>query len=491
MRGHRLAFATVIVLLLGWRAVAHAAFIMAPGTLATPATSLNVASSPAMGTLTNDNFNGNNKVDIVVGTCSGSGNGAFTFMPANTISFNVSVSVSVRYTPSTLGPRSCSVSVFNQGQTSNALTTFTVTGDGQRPPTISPGTIMPFPSVRAFDNATAAHTSTRTLTITNTGDRTLNISSVVTSGDFSIDGSSANGTGMTTINGNNSSKNWILKFNPSAVGTRNGTITFNSNDPASPAKVVDLTGDGTSGAFTISQGANGNFGTVASGTSATLDIAVQHSGGNPKGILTFGASTITNASQSWFTVTAEPNTLTGTTTSGNVTIRCSPPALATATATATVNILADSDGSSGPGFTTALTQNISCQGGASVLALSMSGVDFEPTLVGTTSPAKTVTISNSGTSDASVQFTPNGNNAPRFSAVGPGSCGGGTPCTIPMAVGAVPGTVDVTVRFSPIAEGSVGASFQLTGGGPQVGFSVSGRGIDRHINLPDAVHDDK
>ncbi len=470
-----------LVMGLGWSG-AHAAITVSPSTIATPATPLNVASAAATGTMTTTQ-NGNNKVILTVGSCSGGG-GTFTITPGNTVMFMDSVGLSVTYTPTMTGVRTCSVNVVYEG-TSTVVETFTVTGEALVPPTIVAAPISAFNAVRVFDNAVAAHTSTRTLTISNSGDQTLNISSVSLSGDFSIDPSSANGLGATTIAGNNATRNWVIRFNPSAIGTRNGTITFNSNDPATPSKVVNLTGDGTSGEFTIAQGAGGNFGTVASGTSATLDIGVTHSGGNPKGILTFESATIVNASMSgWFSINGQPSSLNSTTTTGNVTIQCAPPVNATDIVTATVHVIADSDGSAGPGFRTTLTQDITCRGGASSLALSAPKIDFDPQLVGTTSITKTVTITNVGTSNASVSFTPNGANAGRFSVAGPGNCGTtAAPCPIPMGNGAI----DVTVQFTPDAEGTVGASFQLSGGGPTVGFSVTGRGIDRHINLPDTI----
>ena len=479
MRGHRLAFATVVVWMCAWHGVAHAAISTSPGTIATTPVNIGVTSPAATGTLTNS-VNGNVKVDIVLGSCSGAGAGTFAFNPQSNISLNPSDTISVTYTPSALGPRSCSVNVFPLGTTSGALTTFTVTGDGQRPPTIVAGTIMPFGSLRYFDGAVAAKTSLRTLTIDNSGDLPLVISSVtVSGGEFTIDSTSPNGAGGTTIT--SSPKSWVLKFDPSAAGTRNGTITFASNDPTTPSKVVNLTGDGTTGSFSIA--ANGAFGTIASGTSSSLDIVVTHDGNSPKGTLTFNSATITNASQPWFAIAGQPGTLSGTTTTGNVTVSCSPPAGATATATATVNVIADSDGTAATGNRETRSQNFSCTGGASLLALSSATVDFAPQLVGTTSGAQTVTITNSGTSNASVQFTGVGGNAARFTAIGPGGCGGGTPCAIAMGGG----TVDVSVTFSPTIEQSVGASFTLSGAGPQVGFVVNGRGIDRHILLPEAI----
>ena len=54
-------------------------------------------------------------------------------------------------------------------------------------------------------------------------------------------------------------------FNPSAAGTRTATMTFTSDDPATPSKVINLTGVGTNAIINASGAINFNgTGTISS-----------------------------------------------------------------------------------------------------------------------------------------------------------------------------------------------------------------------------------
>src|SRR6185503_7188088 len=131
-----------------------------------------------------------------------------------------------------------------------------------------------------------------------------------------------------------------IRFNPSAAGTRAGTVTFHTdNVPGIAMVTVNLSGDGTTGLYSATASGAGDFGTVVAGTSAGLDIAVTHTGGAPKGVLTFSTVTVTPGAgyAGWFSISAQPNTLSNTTQTGTVTVTCSPPLGSTATGTATVN----------------------------------------------------------------------------------------------------------------------------------------------------------
>jgi hypothetical protein len=135
--------------------------------------------------------------------------------------------ITVRYTPTTVGQRSCTVNVKNNGGTTEG--TLTVVGSGQTPAVMSIGSISGFGSVREFNNAVTASSSTRMISVTNTGGGPLNITNVVTTGDFTIE---SGGTALSIPGGE--SRNWTIRFNPTAVGTRTGNITFTSSNSGSP-----------------------------------------------------------------------------------------------------------------------------------------------------------------------------------------------------------------------------------------------------------------
>jgi hypothetical protein len=80
----------------------------------------------------------------------------------------------------------------------------------------------------------------KTVTLTNTGTATLNISSITASGDFAIK-TVARSCGSTVAAG----ANCLIKvtFTPTQVGVRTGQVTINDNAPDTPQHVA-LTGTG-------------------------------------------------------------------------------------------------------------------------------------------------------------------------------------------------------------------------------------------------------
>jgi len=98
------------------------------------------------------------------------------------------------------------------------------------------------------------------VTWTNTGTVTLNISSIVASGDFAI---SNNTCGATVSPG--ASCTVSVTFKPTTKGLRQGNLTFSDNAPGSP-QVVALVGTGTAIKLTPS---SLNLGTVTVGNSSS------------------------------------------------------------------------------------------------------------------------------------------------------------------------------------------------------------------------------
>ncbi len=106
--------------------------------------------------------------------------------------------------------------------------------------------------------------------LTNTGTAVLNISSITISGDYAI---SAKTCGATVAVG--ASCTVSVTFTPTAIGIRNGILTFNDDAPTNP-QTVQLKGTGT--AISLSPTSLG-FGTVAVGTtSAAKSITVKNVG---------------------------------------------------------------------------------------------------------------------------------------------------------------------------------------------------------------------
>ena len=103
----------------------------------------------------------------------------------------------------------------------------------------------------------------QTVTLTNVGSATLNISSITASGDFSI---SNNTCGATVAAGANCAVS--VTFTPTKKGKRTGTLAFNDDAPGSP-QTVALSGTGQS---IVVSPTSLNFGTVAVGNTSSEQI---------------------------------------------------------------------------------------------------------------------------------------------------------------------------------------------------------------------------
>ena len=118
----------------------------------------------------------------------------------------------------------------------------------------------------AFVKTPIGHTSpSKSVTLTNTGTATLNISSITISGDFIIQ---TNTCGPQVLAGANCKV--TMAFTPTAKGARHGTLTFNDDASNSP-QTVALSGTGESIALSPNPV---NYGTVVVGQSSTMAVTV-------------------------------------------------------------------------------------------------------------------------------------------------------------------------------------------------------------------------
>lgn len=470
----------MMVMVCAWSATAHATVTATPSTITAPATDVGVQSASSNATTLTRNTGSNPNYDLVIvtGSCTGTGAGTFT-LSATSVNIG-SPMVTVTYTPTAAGPRSCTVNVNDNGGTTEG--TFTISGSGQDPPMMSVGAISPFGQVRVFDNAVAPHSLIRNISVTNSGDRQLQITNVTLTGDYSLDASSPTGTSVNISGGQ--SRQWTVLFNPSNIGPRAGSITFTSN--AGNQTVNFSGGEGTSGEMQTAIASNGNFGTVAGGSTAALDVTLTNSGNNPKGIITISMATVTpgDPMKNWFALSGIPSTIGAS--GGTIGVTCTPPMGSTDTATAVVSLRADVDGSTaGNAYVTEYTHNVSCTAGASLLALSSAQIDFGSHLVGTTSASQTFTLTNNGNQNASVSFSSVSANRFFFNLGTPGQCGIGAN---PACVIAPAGNVMLSAQFSPNAEQTITAGFSIASGGPSLGFTLTGRGVDRHLELTETMY---
>lgn len=126
------------------------------------------------------------------------------------------------------------------------------------------------------DNRTSPHSRDLPVTISNTGDCTLTLSTLTITGPAAGDYSLVGAPTLPLTISAGSTVTLTVRFNPTASGTRNATLTIGSSDPSHPSVAVSLTGVGLvpailtqPGSLTfgptviLSQGPSGYFGQTA------------------------------------------------------------------------------------------------------------------------------------------------------------------------------------------------------------------------------------
>jgi hypothetical protein len=138
--------------------------------------------------------------------------------------------ISVTFTPTAIGSQPGMITVMDNA--AGSPQTVNLTGTGSAPMVNLSSTSLHFASRKVGTTSTA-----QTVTLTNTGNALLSITSIAVSGDFS----------ETTTCGSSlaagSSCKISVKFAPTATGTRTGAVTINDTAAGSP-HAVSLTGTG-------------------------------------------------------------------------------------------------------------------------------------------------------------------------------------------------------------------------------------------------------
>jgi hypothetical protein len=262
----------------------------------------------------------------------------------------------------------------------------------------------------------------KTVTATNAFPLSVTVGSITTSGDFAQTNNCATVAPGATCNAN-------ITFNPTHPGTRHGTLTFDSNAPASP-QTVGLTGAATDISLSPTRL---NFGTYPVGTaSAPKTVTVTNVGST---VVTFTAIGIKGTDPQDFVISNNncPSLAPGA--SCPVSVEFKPTAAGTRTATLEFS---DNGGAS--------PQTVSLTGKGTNISLAPARLNFGNHPVGSTSATRTITVTNAGA--VTVNFT----GSPGITGTDPQdfSLSSGT-CGASLAAGA---SCTIGVRFAPTATGA-------------------------------------
>jgi len=206
---------------------------------------------------------GNQALNITSVAISGSNSSDFTQTNncGTSVAAGASCTISVTFTPSARGARSATLAVTDNA--SGSLQTVALSGTAISPVVSASPASLTFPS--QFVGTTGLP---QNVTVSNTGEVALTISSVQASADF------GETSGCTSSLAPGVSCTIGVFFHPSASGSRSGTLTITGNAPGSPHTVA-LSGTGQD--FTVS--ATSTTATITAGQTATYNLSLAPAGG--------------------------------------------------------------------------------------------------------------------------------------------------------------------------------------------------------------------
>jgi hypothetical protein len=307
-------------------------------------------------------------------------------------------------------------------------------------------TISLSPTSLAFGPVRVGSTASDAVTITNTGDGMLNISLAgVTGAGFSRDAPAClfnpiapAGTCVVTV-----------MFTPASLGPLVGEFSLGSNAPPG-THTVALTGTGTQPGVSLSPSPLA-FGDVPVGSVATAPVTITNTGASPLNVSGVAASgpgfAVNNPA-----CLASPIAPSG---SCQLTVSFAP----TVPGPHSGSLSVASDAPESP-HAVALSGNGATPG----LALSAASVSFGPQAVGTTSPAQTVVLTNSGGAPLVISSVASSGDF-GYSGCGPATLAPGATCAF-------------SITFRPLAEGPQSGSIVITSnaaGSPHA-ISLAGQG---------------
>lgn len=344
-----------------------------------------------------------------------------------------SCTISVYFTPGTEGNLSSSISITDNA--SQTAQTVAVSGVGLAPEA-SVGPV----SLNFGSQFQGTSSTSQAVTLTNNGNATLTISSIALSSGYS----------QTTTCGASlaasSSCSIDVTFKPTTQGAAGGslTVTDNSNGSSSTSQTVTLSGTGIGPTAGVTPASLTFTSQMVNTTSATQSISLNNKG---TAALTLTSIVLGGSNAGDFSQTNNCGTSVAQNASCSITVSFKPTV--SGTRTATVSVTDNTNGVTGSAQVTTLTGTAV----APVAAVSPSSLPaFAGTLVGTSSSAQTVTLSNTGSAALSIaSIAISGTNSSDFSQT--------NNCGTSVAAGA---NCAVNITFKPGATGSRSASLMLT-----------------------------
>ncbi len=330
------------------------------------------------------------------------------------------------------------------------------------------GTIALSNNALGFGNQSLSTTSpTQTVTVSNSGSNTVTLTAIAMGGtnptEFARSGTCANGMALAAGN----TCTIAATFTPTLLGSRNASVAIVHSGANSPLQIA-LSGNGVPApgpVMSLSASSLTFAGQGTNTTSAVQTINLSNTGPLP---LTLSGLTVGGANAAEFTRAGicASGTALATNQSCTVTIAFRPTALGSRTGS--LNITSNAPGS---------PHSIALTGTGIVPApaatLTSNSISFGNYVIGTTSPAKTITLTNTGSAPLTLtSITPPGT---AFAHT--------TDCGASLAINA---SCVITATFSPVATGLASGTINIATnaiGSPHA-ISLSGNGFPAGTLLP-------
>lgn len=206
-----------------------------------------------------------------------------------TLTAGQSVPLSVVFTPNAAGTFNASISISSDA--TDSVTTVTLSGTGTAVIDPIPGKLALNPAAASFGDVTVGSSRSSALTLTNTGETSVDVSQVSVSGA----GFHMSGLATSTTVEASQSITFSVAFAPQAAGSATGSVTIASN-ASDPTLTIPLSGTGTNTTTPTAQlgvtPTTLSLGNVVVGTSGTASGSLSASGGS---VTVTGASSSNSA----------------------------------------------------------------------------------------------------------------------------------------------------------------------------------------------------
>lgn len=322
------------------------------------------------------------------------------------------------------------------------------------------------PTTVAFGRVRLGETETRPVTLSNTGDGPLSVQAIritgADAGDFSRPS-----LNLPLVIAPGGSTSFSLGFQPGARSVRNAALEVDSDGGNAR---VPVTGEGAAPGISV-EPASVEYGDVAVGSFANATVTVTNTGNDN---LTIETVRITGADAAAFEVLSGGGTrVLEVGSEQSVIVRFTPPD--TGVRNATLEILSDAVDDAGNAVDIVA---VPLSGGGAVSALDVTPdmVDFGTTRIGAASGEQTVTLTNAGNVDLTLQIRLAGTDAGAFSIL---SGGGGsvlTPSDPPR---------DVVLQYAPTRAGAQATTLIIQWNAATTVVALRGSGVEVRLDPPE------